>query len=120
VSEDSPSDAWEDWIPNLSGPDPGTERFKWGWNEAEGEAVWEVGGPGDGWPAHAAGLMTAWGREPDLRRGDVLGTAEHVAGRDFDPAVVSIQSYRAPVPDAIVAWFREAFPGAEIRLVGLE
>jgi hypothetical protein len=38
-----------------------TEYFKWGWSEADGEAVWPVGGPGDGWPGHAEHLEVAWG-----------------------------------------------------------
>ena len=83
---------WEEWLADLSEPDPDAKRFKWGWNENDGEVVWEVGGPGDGWPAHADQLMTAWGREP--RAGDVLGTAEaHRPTRGSDPAVVSIHSY---------------------------
>lgn len=112
---DSDSDTrWEDWLAAVPEPDPDAERFKWGWNEAHGEEVWEVGGPGDGWPAHTDQLTQAWGRK--LRRGDVIGTAEYVPARGTDLAVVSIEVYGERVPDAVADWFREAFPNAEVRL----
>jgi hypothetical protein len=118
VSDNSPSDSWEDWLPDPLDADPDAERFKWGWNEADGEAVWEVGGPGDGWPAHRDHLTEAWGREP--RVGDVLGAAGYLPARGSDPAVVSIYGYEGPVPDAVADWFRKAFPDAEVRLAGAE
>lgn len=80
MSDDSTTKDWDDWFADPPEPDPDTERFKWGWNEADGEAVWAVSGPGDGWPAHAEQLEAAWGRA-ELTTGDVIGAAEYLTAR---------------------------------------
>lgn len=114
---DGPGDPWEGWLP--AELDPDTEHFKWGWNEADGEAVWPVGGPGDGWPGHAEQLEAAWGR--GRRAGDALGAAEHLPARGAEPAVVTIYGYYGgQVPGAVIDWFQQAFPDAQMRLVGSE
>lgn len=112
-------ESFEDWIP---GPDdPDAERFKWGWSAADGEVVWRVGGPGDGFPAHAEQLRVAWGREPNPSAGDVLGAAEYQPSRVGEPAAVVIHAYYgALVPEAVADWFRNAFPEAQVRLTGAE
>jgi hypothetical protein len=117
VSKNNSSDAWDDWVPVM--PDPDAEHFKWGWSEADREAVWPVGGPGDGWPGHVEQLRVAWGRE--LQAGDLLGAAEHRPARGAEPATVTIYGYYGgPVPGAVVDWFKSALPDAQIRLVGSE
>ncbi len=119
VSDDSPGDVWEDWRP--AEPDPEAEHFKWGWNEVDGESIWPVGGPGDGWPAHAEQLEAAWGRRPDTSAGDVLGMAEYLPARESDAACVVIDAYYGEhVPGGVIGWFKDAFPDTEIRLVGSE
>jgi hypothetical protein len=121
LSYDSPSDSWEDWFwPPAEPADADIERFKWGWNEADGETVWPVGGPGDGRPAHAEQLETEWGRA-QLTVGDVVGGAEYQPARGSEPAAVAIHVYYgAQVPDAVVGWFRREFPEADVRLAGAE
>jgi hypothetical protein len=110
---------WADWFADPPEPDPDVEHFKWGWNEADGEAVWPVGGPGDGWPGHGEQLRAVWGRE--RRASDLLGGAEHLPARGADPAVVTLYAhYGAQVPVDVVDWFEAAFPDAQIRLVGVE
>ena len=53
----------EDWTPDL-GP-PSGDQYKWGLNGDTGElTIWEVSGPGDGFPSHDTYLATAWGRRP--------------------------------------------------------
>lgn len=118
MTDETPSDPRADWLP--AEPDPDAEHFKWGWNETDGEAVWPVGGPGDGWPGHAEQLEAAWGRK--LRAaGDALGAAEHVPARGTEAAVVAISVYYGEqVPSAVMSWFKTAFPDAQIRLAGLE
>jgi hypothetical protein len=108
------SENFEDWIP---GPDdPDLERFKWGWNEVDGETVWPVGGPGDGWPAHVDQLGAAWGRKPGSIGGDVMGVAEYRPRA----AEVVIGAFGARVSDAVMGWFRDAFPDAQVRVAGGE
>jgi hypothetical protein len=103
-----------DW-PTTSG-NPDAERFKWAWNEAQGELVWSVTGPGDGRPYHEEYLLAAWGREPSPAVGDVLGVATHLPGAEDGSGVVSVVAYfEAAVPANIAGWFRRAFPGAELR-----
>jgi len=37
---------WEEWLASeVSEGGPGAKRFKWGWNEVNGDVVWEVGRP---------------------------------------------------------------------------
>ncbi len=115
MSESDGREAWDDWRPMPEDPD-GEERFKWGWNAVDGETVWAIGGAGDGFPAHAAQLTAAWGREPSSTAGDVLGAAQYVPARASEPAAVDIHPYYGePVPVAVVDWFREAFPDAQLR-----
>lgn len=85
-------------------------RFKWGWNGETGEVtVWEVAGPGDGFPSHHAYLSTAWGRAPRVGGGaDVVGFAE------WQPPTLAIHAHGATLPEAVEAHFRTAFPGASI------
>jgi hypothetical protein len=119
VTTGSPDDRWEAWFADPPQDDPDTERFKLGWNEADGEIVWPVGGPGDGRPAHLEQLGAAWGRRPI--DGDVLGSADYVPARGSEPAVVVIHVYYGKsVPDVVLNWFRDAFPDAQVRLVGSE
>lgn len=116
MSEGDRDETWDDWLPHPDDPD--AERFKWGWNAAHGEVVWQVSGPADGLPAHAEQLRTAWGREPDASAGDVLGIATYVPSHSAEPAVVIQGYYGVPVPDGVVHWFQEAFPGVEVQGVG--
>ena len=81
--------------------------MKWGWNAETGAAtVWEVAGPGDGFPSHQSYLTAAWGRAPRVAGGDILGFAE------WRPPTLAIYAYAgAELPDAVEAHFRAAFPG---------
>ena len=83
--------------------------FKWGWNAETGEAaIWEVNDR-DGLPAHGDHLSGVWGRRPSLETGDTLGNAT------WEPPRVFISSfYGGPVPEAVVVWFRSAYPEAEV------
>ncbi len=104
----------EEWPPTLGNAD--VECFKWSWNEAEGELVWRVSGPGDGRPFHEERIRQAWGREPDIASGDVLGVATYAPAADLERPLVSIYVYFGPsVPASIARWFQEAFPDAELR-----
>lgn len=92
------------------------EHFKWVWNETEGELVWRVSGPGDGFPAHEEQVRHAWGREPSQASGDVLGTATYVPAEGGEPARVTIYVYYGgSVPSGVVGWFCDAFPEAELH-----
>lgn len=114
MSADDQDAAWEDWLPTVETAD--VERFKWAWNEAEGELVWRVSGPGDGRPFHEEHVRQAWGREPSPAWGDVLGIATYAPAAGAERAHVSIHGYfDAPVPTSIVRWFEDAFPDAELR-----
>ena len=114
MSEFDQDQTEHDWLPDQDDPD--AERFKWGWNAAEGEVVWRVSGPGDGLPAHAEHLSLAWGREPRNAAGDVFGTAAYVPSRASEPAVVVIRAYYGVhVPASVIGWFQEAFPAAQLR-----
>jgi hypothetical protein len=100
--------AAEDWRPLLGrGNEPEATEFKWGLRaESTEPTVWEVSGPGDGFPTHNAYLATAWGREPKVAAGDQLGFAS------WQPPNLTIQAYYSrDVPKAILDWFREAYPG---------
>jgi len=116
VSDTDSNDLWEEALAGIPGPDPGMEPFKWGWNGMDGATVWPVGGPGDGWPSHMDQLKAAWGRRPGSRDGDVMGNAEYRPRADE----VVVGAFGTAVPDAVVDWFREAFPGATVRVVGGE
>jgi hypothetical protein len=51
----------------------------------------------------------------------VLGGADYVPARGSEPAVVVIHVYYGEsVPDVVLDWFRDAFPDAQVRLVGTE
>jgi hypothetical protein len=104
----------DDWVPELEDAD--VEHFKGGWNADDGEVVWSVSGRGDGLPSHAEQLSAAWGREPNMAAGDVLGMATHVPSRSHERATVVIQGYYgASLPDDVVRWFQKALPGLGCR-----
>ena len=114
MSSDGWESGFEDWPPPLGNPE--AEHFKWVWNEAEGELVWSVSGPGDGRPFHEEQLREAWGRESSTASGDVLGIATHAPNAGGQRALVSICAYfGAAVPASIAGWFLHAFPDAELR-----
>jgi hypothetical protein len=114
VSEPPPPD---DWAPTPSGDVAG--QFKWGWNKENGEIVWPVAGPGDGFPSHDAFLSSAWGRAPSSSAGDRLGRAHHLAANEVETvgsALVVVESYYGDdVPGAVLEWFRREFPEALVR-----
>ncbi len=116
-NEDAALEGWrltEDWSPTFGRAD--VERFKWAWNEAEGELVWRVSGPGDGRPFHGEQVQQAWGREPSTASGDVFGTATYAPPTGREGALLSICAYfGARVPTSVMRWFQEAFPDAELR-----
>lgn len=114
MSSDGWESGFEDWPPPFGNPE--AEHFKWVWNEAEGELVWSVSGPGDGRPFHEEHLREAWGRESSTASGDVLGIATHAPNAGGERALVSIFAYfGAAVPASIAGWFLHAFPDAELR-----
>ncbi len=80
-------------------------RFKWGLNgESRALTIWEVSGPGDGFPSHATYLATAWGRSIRHDR-DTLGHAS------VDDSAVYLAAYgTASLPDELIAWARQRFP----------
>jgi hypothetical protein len=84
--------------------------FKWGFNgESHALTIWEVSGPGDGFPTHATYLETAWGRS--IRHGrDILGHAT------VDDSAIYLAAYgTAPVPDELIAWARQQFPKKQLE-----
>lgn len=91
MSESSDDKGWEAWRTDVA-DDPDVERFKWGWNATDGEVVWRVSGPGDGFPEHSVELGRAWGRELDLAGGDVIGAAEYRPAATSQPAVVIVRA----------------------------
>lgn len=95
----------DDWTPALE-PDPSERRFKWARNGQTGNvAIWEVAGPGDGFPNHRDYLLEAWGRDATVKSGDAVGSATQQDGR------VSVRAfYGEGVPSGVVAAFRELFP----------
>lgn len=99
----------DDWAPELV-YHSGRGRWKWGWNRQTGEAtIWEVAGPGDGFPSHDTYLRAAWGRRPQITNGDVVGFAQ------ADPPTLLIHAYYgADVPDAVVDRFRSLAPTAVV------
>jgi hypothetical protein len=98
------SDQNDDWSPQLE-PIAG-DHFKWGLNGATGElTIWEVGGPGDGFPSHDAQLSAAWGRKTLHQPGDILGSL--IVGTDLLTIVAYDQS---GAPLEVVAWAQRYFP----------
>ena len=92
------------------------EHFKWVWNESERELVWRVSGSADGFPAHSEAVEQAWGRLPSQASGDAIGNATYTPAQGGERAHISIYAYYDGfVPADIVRWFREAFPGDELR-----
>lgn len=115
MSDGERDETWGDWTPDHEGSD--IERFKWGWNAVDGEVVWAVSEPGDGLPSHSEQLSSAWGREPSLASGDVLGAASLHRSEERGAGVVVIDVYYgANVPTKVVRWFRGVFPDAQLRL----
>ena len=104
----------DEWLPTVEDAD--VERFKWAWSEADGELVWSVSGPGDGRPVHEEQAREVWGRGPSLATGDVVGIASYAPETGAERAHLYIRGYYgSTVPEAIVRWFSETFPGAELR-----
>lgn len=98
-------DVDDDWEPNLTASGAGA-RWKWGYNgETDETTIWEVSGPGDGFPSHGAYLEAAWGRPARVAKGDALGVAESTSGSLHVHAY-----YGARVPESIVAGFRNLVP----------
>jgi hypothetical protein len=85
-------------------------RFKWGLNgDSHVLTIWEVSGPGDGFPTHATYLATAWGRSIRHDR-DILGHAS------VDDTTVYLAAYgNASVPDELTAWARQQFPEKQLE-----
>ena len=97
----------DDWTPQLERP--AGREFKWGIDGSTGElTVWEVGGPGDGLPAHGEVLTEAWGRDNHFRPGDLLG----VIRVDADELTVSVYFVELPpeVPAPLREWAKTVFP----------
>jgi hypothetical protein len=95
---------------------PRSEHFKWVWNEAEGDLVWRVSGPGDGWPFHEEQVRKTWGRGPSAARGDVVGRATYTPAGVREHGHLSIYVHAADsIPLSIMRWFEDAFPDAEMR-----
>jgi len=95
------------WAPLLSREnDRETTQFKWGLRAGGIEpTIWEVSGPGDGFPSHHTYLATAWGREPSTDAGDVLGIAS------WEPPQFNIEAYYSEdVPQPVHDAFRAMFP----------
>lgn len=98
----------DEWAPGVT-PDPEATPLKWGYNGGTGAVtVWEVAGPGDGYPSHQAYLTTAWGRAPRRAEGDVVGFAE------WRPPTLAIHVDGGELPAAVDAHFRTAYPDARI------
>lgn len=100
----------EDWTPQF-GPWDGPE-FKWGLNGETGAfTIWEVGGPGDGFPGHGEMLTPLWGRD-DHRPGDQLGVVL------VDAASVKIYAfYAGEVPPDAVEWAKSQFPEHRLDII---
>jgi hypothetical protein len=92
------------------GPLDGLE-WKWGLNRDGQLEIWEVGGPGDGFPSHGDQLEQAWGRPHDIFNGDIVGNAI------ITEQTVTITAYFTPeVPAAVISWAQTRFPGHTIAL----
>jgi hypothetical protein len=88
-----------DWSPDPS-PPPG-RQFKWGLNGETGEfVVWEVGGPGDGFPSHADYLEPAWGR-------DVPSPLDTLGAAGIEPSRIWLLATRNEVPAEAAAWLAQ-------------
>jgi len=101
----------DDWVPILSRENDGeTTRFKWGLRSGGTEpTVWEVTGPGDGYPSHHNYLAEAWGTEPKVASGDLFGVAT------WEPPEITIRAYYSEnVPQPVIDWFRERYPAGAL------
>jgi len=97
-----------EWAPELERS--AGHSFKWGLNGDSGEfTIWEVSGPGDGFPSHATYLATSWGRSIRHDR-DILG----YAAVEASTVVVVVYGERA-VPDEAVGWARRQFPDKQVK-----
>lgn len=105
-------DSSDEWTPVLDFERDNSTRLKWGLNSETREVtVWDVAGPGDGFPSHQSYLTAAWGRAPRVARGDVLGFAE------WHPPTLAIHVYGGvELPEAVDVHFRAAFPAARITI----
>jgi hypothetical protein len=100
----------EDWTPHL-GPLPGLQ-FKWGLNGETGEfTIWDVSGPGDGYPSHDTYLATAWGRPPSFDS-DLVGM---VLVDEETVQVMSLGSAEPP-PAPAVEWAKRCYPTRDLQL----
>ena len=97
-----------EWAPDLEGS--AGPSFKWGLNGDSGEfTVWDVSGPGDGFPSHRTYLATAWGRSIRHDR-DILGFAT------VEGSTVALTVYgEATVPDEAFGWARRQFPDKDVQ-----
>jgi hypothetical protein len=99
----------DDWTPQLDSP--AGDQFKWGLNGDTGQlTIWEVAGPGDGFPSHETYLATAWGRRPRFDGQDVLGYALADQG-----TVLLVAYQQQPVPAELHEWAKTTFPGLQLR-----
>jgi hypothetical protein len=104
VTEDTDS-AWRPQLDHHLG-----RAFKWGLNGQNGALeVWEVHGPGDGFPSHQDRLQDLWGRSPTHPE-DRLGVV-HVNQHQVELAAY----FSKAVPEAAVSWARRTFPNHVIR-----
>jgi hypothetical protein len=104
------SNQHDDWSPQLE-PING-DQFKWGLNGSTGElTIWEVGGPGDGFPSHQDELAAAWGRESLHQSGDILGSL--TVGK----AELTIVAYeRSDAPREVLLWALTHFPAHAVNV----
>lgn len=98
----------DEWAPDLERP--AGPSFKWGLNGDSGEfTIWEVSGPGDGFPSHDTYLATAWGRSIRHDR-DILGYAT------VEASTVALTVYgEQAVSDEAVDWARRQFPDKQVK-----
>lgn len=124
----------DDWQP-LLGPEepasPVTEEFdpswpytfKYGVSRHGDTHVWRThGGALDGPPTHRVELRERWGFEPKFGEGDRLGMAQYIpAERKLDgtlvapPVILVHPYYDHPVPQSVIDWFEQQFPGTVVR-----
>lgn len=99
----------DEWRPALDADTP--VRLKWAFNgETKDVEIWEVGGPGDGFPTHHDHLVRIWRREPRPEAGDTLGSVT-LAGNTLRVATY----YDAPTPSALFDRLRKRFPDTAIQ-----
>lgn len=98
-------------------------NFKWGYDHVSGRTiVWRTVGGIDGRPYHRVEFEKHFGREPQVREGDIMGLALYTpAERKLDgtvvaPAAVLLQPYyNAEIPQGVYDYFNEVFSDTAIR-----